>query len=139
MKIERITYQRTYSLGSFINERVGCEIQLEEGDDVQETINQARAIADKNHTDNNPQLYGQTPNFNNINTVQSNIQEAIPALQINEPAILEDKEWNAVKDKLMSFETREDAQAYINTTPYKLTIEAKKIINSKKPKNEKSK
>lgn len=43
-----------------------------------------------------------------------------------------DEEWEKVKAILSSFEFKDEAQEYLNTTEYKMTIEAKQIINSKK-------
>lgn len=43
--------------------------------------------------------------------------------------------WNLVCAKLEAFEFREDAQEYLNTTEFKLTIEAKKLVNTKPLKN----
>lgn len=48
-----------------------------------------------------------------------------------------DKEFDFIKEKLSEFEFREDAQAYLETTDFKFTIEAKNIINNKPFKNEK--
>jgi hypothetical protein len=44
-------------------------------------------------------------------------------------------EWQGIKNKLASIEFQEDALQFINTTDYYLSIEAKKIIQSKPLKN----
>lgn len=49
--------------------------------------------------------------------------------------IEEDFKFNDVKKKLAEFEFREEAQAYIETTDYRYTIEAKKLIEIKPLKN----
>lgn len=67
-------------------------------------------------------------------------ETAIPIVQIREPidiSVDEDLEWKSVLSMLKDIEFKEDAQEFIETTPYRLTIAAKNIINSKKLKNEK--
>lgn len=54
-----------------------------------------------------------------------------------EPDEKSDQEWQAIKQWLESCVSKEEAQEYINTTSYNMTIEAKQIINSKPSKNEK--
>ncbi len=39
-----------------------------------------------------------------------------------------DAEFNDLKEKLAAFEFQEEAQEYLDTTPFKLTLEAKKIV-----------
>lgn len=48
----------------------------------------------------------------------------------------ENEEWEAIKNTLTSIKFREDAQEFINTTQYSMTIEAKKLINEKISKHE---
>lgn len=55
----------------------------------------------------------------------------------NGVTVFEDKEWEEIKSNLNAIEFQEDAQQYINTTNYSMTIEAKKIINQKPLKNKK--
>lgn len=55
-----------------------------------------------------------------------NISDEVPYHSVKE-----DVEWANTKAKLESFETKLEAQAFLDTTPYKHTIEAKKIVNSK--------
>lgn len=42
-----------------------------------------------------------------------------------------DEEFETLKIKLESIEFREDAQAYLDTTPFNLAYEAKKLVNNK--------
>jgi hypothetical protein len=49
MKTNTITYSKTFSLGNYENEKIGVEIQLQESDDVQKAIQDARAFVEYNH------------------------------------------------------------------------------------------
>ncbi|MFO0359389.1 MAG: hypothetical protein ACK50N_02730 [Flavobacteriales bacterium] len=49
MKTNTITYSKTFSLGNYENEKIGVEIQLQEGDNVQKAIQDARAFVEYNH------------------------------------------------------------------------------------------
>lgn len=53
----------------------------------------------------------------------------------NGVTVFEDKEWSEIKSNLDAIEFQEDAQQYINTTNYSMTVEAKKLINQKPLKN----
>lgn len=47
----------------------------------------------------------------------------------------EDKAWERLVKKLEKIEFREDAQEYLDTTEFKLTVDAKKLVNAKPLKN----
>lgn len=49
MKTKLITYSKVFSLGNYENEKIGVEIELQENDDVQKAIQNARAFVEFNH------------------------------------------------------------------------------------------
>ena len=49
MKVQTITYHKVFSLGNYENEKIGVEIEVHEGDDVQKAIQQARDFVEFNH------------------------------------------------------------------------------------------
>ncbi len=57
MKIEKISYQKLFPLGAFINEKIGVEMQLDEGDNPVQVLNEAKKLVEKYHIDTNPQMY----------------------------------------------------------------------------------
>lgn len=57
MKIEKISYQKLFPLGAFINEKIGVEMQLDEGDNPLQVLNEAKKLVEKYHIDTNPQMY----------------------------------------------------------------------------------
>ena len=57
MKTTKVTYLKTFPLGQFINEKIGIEIELNEGDDIQSALAFARSECELNHKTNNAHLY----------------------------------------------------------------------------------
>jgi len=49
MTVKTITYHKVFSLGNYENEKIGVEIELQPGDDVQKALNDARAFVEYNH------------------------------------------------------------------------------------------
>jgi hypothetical protein len=44
MKIDRISYQKTFNIGSYQSERIGVEIEINEGEDAKEALSTAKAL-----------------------------------------------------------------------------------------------
>jgi len=49
MKVKTITYHKVFSLGNYENEKIGTEIEIEEGDDIQNVLQRAREFVEFNH------------------------------------------------------------------------------------------
>lgn len=49
MKTKAIQYHKVFSLGNYENEKIGVEIEVQEGDDIQKVIQQARQFVEFNH------------------------------------------------------------------------------------------
>ena len=49
MKVNTVSYSKVFSLGNFENEKIGVEIELQEGDDVQAVMQQAKQYVEFNH------------------------------------------------------------------------------------------
>lgn len=58
MIVKTVSYQKTFNLGNYCSERIGLEMELEEGKTIEETLDEAKKIATEWHEANNPQLYG---------------------------------------------------------------------------------
>lgn len=56
MKVDRISYKKIFPIGSYINETIGVEVQLDDKDDFHETFQYAKELVEKFHKENNPQL-----------------------------------------------------------------------------------
>jgi hypothetical protein len=57
MKPTLISYQKTFPLAPYVNEKISIEMQLDEGDDPIVVLNEAKKLVEKYHRDTNPQLY----------------------------------------------------------------------------------
>lgn len=57
MKVDRISYQKVFPLGMYINERIGLEIQLDDGEDATIALSKAKAMVESFHIENNKGLY----------------------------------------------------------------------------------
>lgn len=49
MKTSNIHYSKVFSLGNYENEKIGVDIEVQEGDDIQKVIQQARQFVEFNH------------------------------------------------------------------------------------------
>lgn len=49
MKTKTISYSKVFPLGGYSNEKIGVEIEIEAGDDVQKAIQEARQFVEFNH------------------------------------------------------------------------------------------
>lgn len=58
MRYNTIIYARTIPTGSYANEKLGVEIEIEEGETPEQAFAQAKELIDKIHKENNPHLYG---------------------------------------------------------------------------------
>jgi len=79
MKIDKISYQKTFNLGNYSSERIGVDILLNEGEDAKEALATAKQLVTEYHKENNPQIYEeQHPLYNNIvevmNAVESDVR-----------------------------------------------------------------
>jgi hypothetical protein len=89
MKVTTVSYQRTYPLAQFSNEKIEVVVEVQDGDDVQEALARAKTTADKFHKDTNPQLYGEKPKLEPELQVYKDLM--IPAKE-DTP---EEKKWKA--------------------------------------------
>lgn len=49
MKTTSIHYSKVFSLGNFQNEKIGVDVEVQEGDNIQSAIQQARDFVEFNH------------------------------------------------------------------------------------------
>jgi hypothetical protein len=55
MKIEKVSYQKSYPIGPFLQEKISFEASVD-GDSPEEVISRLRKMADDWHTANNPHI-----------------------------------------------------------------------------------
>jgi hypothetical protein len=56
MRIEKIYYQRNFPIGQFLFETIGIGIIVNEGEDPQQALDEAKKLACEYNTANNPHL-----------------------------------------------------------------------------------
>lgn len=61
MKIKTINYQKLFPLGAFMNERIGVEVQLDEGEDPTQVLISAKKMVEMWHKATNPGVYVEEP------------------------------------------------------------------------------
>jgi hypothetical protein len=130
MKVTEIRIDELKPTGSFLNSRMGVTISISEDHEIDKAFALGKQIIDETHKKNFPFMY------ENGNPIYRG-EENLPVKQARGPLdqFEEDFKFNDVKKRLAEFEFREDAQAYIETTEYRYTVEAKKIIEAKPIKN----
>lgn len=57
MNISKISYSKIYATSQFLNERIGVEVDINEGEDAKVALQTAKSLADEFHKEANPELY----------------------------------------------------------------------------------
>lgn len=129
MKVKSVSYSITFELPpEFGIERwrkIGLEIEPEKAEVVEQVLDGVDKQIKAWHEMKFPELYGKAK------------PKSLPVINTSGDYVNEDEEWEKVKGQLDAFKFKEDAQKFLNLTPFKLTLEAKKIVNNKPSKNEK--
>lgn len=98
MKIERIIYQKIFPLAPYVNERIGVEVKIEEGESPEDALLEAKKFVGK---------FG--------NDAENKIEQAI------------DAEFQKIKSTLLGMAPMA-AKCYLATTPYRLHPELNHIV-----------
>lgn len=123
MKINKVFYEKLFPTGSFLNERIGLEASLDPGDDEQGVLEWLKEKVEKFHKDSNLVPFDEIP----INRPSNEL----PTINRAEERVEADQAFQQLKETLENIKYREEAQAYLDGTDFKHTIEAKKIVNKK--------
>lgn len=97
-----------------VSEWIGTELSLGKNEDPKKALHEAKKLVDE--------FWAETLSEKNVPVIEQKKEQ----IDSTEDAVFEE-----IKKKLADFEFMEDAQAYLDTTKYHLTIEAKRIVNSK--------
>lgn len=57
MTVKTISYQKSFVIGPYLQEKIGVEIDLNENDDLDEAFITAKRMTETWHKENNPGLY----------------------------------------------------------------------------------
>src|ERR1700743_1051617 len=94
MKIVKVSYNKTFATGPYLNDKVGIEIELDEWDSPDDCLDKAKSTVEQWHKEANPHVYQSISNGPNIQTVPYS-PSSIPA-----PIIQVEKEGLEHKDIL---------------------------------------
>lgn len=115
MKIERINYGKSFELQGYW-EKMGIDIQLDDGDTPEKAFNVAKGIVDKLHKEYHSDLYEQTK------VINKEKPKSTPE---------EDASWKQLIKTLTKLGNKEDALKFLGENKeWKLNLEAKTICNS---------
>lgn len=56
MKITTINYQKVFPLGAYVNEKIGLEMSVDDGDNIDEAFKTAKKVVEIWHRNSNPGL-----------------------------------------------------------------------------------
>ena len=56
MKIDRVTYKKIFPLAPYVNQQIGVEVQVDEGEDPKDALDYAKGFIEGWHKDNNKEL-----------------------------------------------------------------------------------
>lgn len=89
-KITSINYAKLFPLGAFINEKIGVECQVDDGEDVMNVLTEAKKIVTTFHYDSNKELYEMK------GMKVTDIQDSEPVVQLSSPKL--DQVQSIIKD-----------------------------------------
>lgn len=125
MKIEKVSYQKAYIIGPYLQEKVGFEASID-GDSPEEVLSKLRKMADDWHKENNPHLDAPMPG------------QPLPIIQkISDDALsFVDQQFEQLKNELEKIELREEAEQILANSDFRFNMDLKKLVNSKPTKND---
>ena len=118
-KMERVSYQKIFPLGQYINEKIGVDILVNDGEDPMQLLEQARLMVHEFHEKNN----------GHPDTVPGD--HPIPVVQIDRQSNDADLEFKLVKSNVLAAKTKKEALDIIHASGFKYHKELKEIAESK--------
>lgn len=124
MKIDRISYQKIFPTGmAYLNHKIGVEVSLDApSDDPDEAYKFAKSMVERWNTESNP---GMATAMEYMNVAP------VPVRLVEKHDPMDDAEFIELKKTLDTFANKEQALAYLQSTVWKFSIEAKNYLNSK--------
>jgi hypothetical protein len=122
MKIERVTYKKIFPLAPYINEQVGIEAILEEGDTPEQALSSLKKVAEEWHKQANPGI-----------VIEAG-QQVLPVIQRGVSKDEQDVEFNIWKTNVINAATKEDALEIIKASgnwKVPLEFQTRETVNKK--------
>lgn len=123
------TYQKAFAIGPFLQEKIGVEFQLNDGESPEDGLYRAKDLVEAWHKTANPHLF-QDPSGVEKNEPETSWQEGKDIFRIAAP---EDAEFIAIRTTLVEILEYEKAAAFLSKSNFKYHVELKAIVESKKP------
>lgn len=94
MQIEKVTYQKAFAIGPFLQEKIGVEIQLDGPETPEQALDLAKKIVEDWHRENNPHL-DHSPSatettYNQLTTKEVNLQHEAIEIAIDNAQSIEE-------------------------------------------------
>jgi hypothetical protein len=122
MTIKPKSFTKSYTYGPFLQYKLEAEISFEDGEDFDTGFNKAQEMCDAWHKKNEAAVWANPEGMTGIHTRTVDSSEV-------------DEAYNKLVNALDTFEFREDAQAYLDTTDFKYAMAAKNLVSKKPSKN----
>ena len=125
MKITTVSYQKTYSIGPYLTDKIGLEASLDDKESVADVLDNLRGKADEWHKAEHPHLYQES-------NPEPSLTRFPPPL--TGPAVMETidyKKWDQFEIAIENAQTLEELETIVRSTdtfPVKLLS----IINAKR-------
>lgn len=99
---KKIYYERNYAIGKFLFEKIGIEQIIEKGETEDDAILRARLMVEKNHIENNPQLY-----TGGVKSVPVE-DEDIPVIQVKQERVKAKPDAKIMQEYLKAVEQKDE-------------------------------
>ncbi len=120
MKIERVSYQKTFSIGPYLTDKVGIESGVDAGETPELVLTTLKAIAEEWHKVSNISLYGDS----GITGQGCKIPSVGKPMHV-------DSELDNLRKLLNDIDSQEDALALVKKAGFQYHIELNEIAKSK--------
>lgn len=123
MKIQKITYGKSVQLTNDLWEKIGVEIELDEGQDIEKARILAKEAIEHIFKSNNPSVP--------VEVLQA---PQLPVINSGTSETSVDHIFEATKLAIEKAESKEEAEEILIASGFRYNIELKNIVNSKPPK-----
>ena len=126
MNIEKVTYKEIFpivflgELTTYVNAHICVEVAVGEGENAKLALQTAKDLVHEFYND----AHKETADY--IKSISAHRELKVVAQSATKP----DAEFETLKEKLLTFEIKADAEAYLESTSFRHAIAAKQFINS---------
>lgn len=136
MQITEIYYEKVFPIAPYVNEKIGVKITLDKEESPELALQVAKDFVNKSGyklMEDRPS--GEARVFDAPAQIRSNAMWDTPPYGTGDPAAV-DQEFQELKKQIDTFLTEDSASLYLQTTPFKFSVEAKNYIKERFKKEE---